>query len=475
MHLDHKIGFEDKIKCFWFIFSCILIGLNIPLLGHFMLAAALIYSYNHDKYHFSLQLLICSWGFGFFEPSKLFFGFVKAPDVFLVIIIMLLIFYKYKNTVEKKVFRSFIMLIFCLVAIMLYNSDQELFSSQLLIARNYLGLFFALVPMTIFAKDKFDIERQFIVALPYCIVVMVFVVLQTLFFSHFILTPSYIVSSSHLSNPSFIDLLNFHLTLKFPWQSEYVRFYPNPCFILIFFITARHFSKLRISFRRYILFVFAIFLTLTRTLWMATIAVFSNKEKVKLSKIVLYLSLVVMLLYVGQNIEERYGLNLRIGDLVEQISGVESFDISTMASLGTGRVAQFIPGYLEMKDKGKFALGLGFIHPEYSQKRNYDPSLFGKEFFIGAVEITQLQSIVDVGLIGLLLIHLLIILPYFYLRTVTKYSVHIKEVLIYFFFLGLGGFGGYNSFYSLSIIGFYYGIVLLSIRSGERLLTRCDS
>ena len=181
-----------------------------------------------------------------------------------------------------------------------------------------------------------------------------------------------------------------------------------------------------------------------------------------------YLGICILLFIAGFYIDKSLGGSLRIVQLVEQLEVLKNpNDPELLIKFGTGRMAQIIPKIDHMIYKGKQYVGFGFLHDELSKGNEF---MITNEFYtdvtqseesVARVEVTQIQTLLDVGLIGLFLQTLYYIAIYLWILRPMPYSLSYLIVLVCISFFGIGGFAGLTSHHGLLLLGITTGTILL--------------
>ena len=111
--------------------------------------------------------------------------------------------------------------------------------------------------------------------------------------------------------------------------------------------------------------------------------------------------------------------------------------------------------------------GFGFLHDDLTTNDKY---IIHNEFYsdqsaaeevAALVEVTQVQTILDTGLVGFVIQHLFYIAIYFLIRKY-KYSNWYLVTLVCISIFGIGGFAGLNLPHGLLLLGLALGCVLLA-------------
>jgi hypothetical protein len=144
-----------------------------------------------------------------------------------------------------------------------------------------------------------------------------------------------------------------------------------------------------------------------------------------------------------------------------------------MANFASGRGAQILPKFEALYDQNREWLGFGFLHPKYTKKAKF---FINNDLYINAekaqevvteVEVAPLQTVLDMGYIGLIL-QLSFYFGMYYAIRKLKYSGYYLSVLVCIFICSISGYSGLNTPDGLALIGFALGCVLLANKPGNK-------
>ena len=145
-------------------------------------------------------------------------------------------------------------------------------------------------------------------------------------------------------------------------------------------------------------------------------------------------------------------------------------DPELLIKFGTGRIAQILPKIDHLLYRGKQYTGFGFLHDELTTDNQF---IITNEFYsdvtkseesVARVEVTQIQTILDAGLIGFLLQAFYYLAIYFWVLKPLPCSRSYLIVLVSISIFGVGGFGGLISHQSLLLLGLATGAILLAAK-----------
>lgn len=142
-------------------------------------------------------------------------------------------------------------------------------------------------------------------------------------------------------------------------------------------------------------------------------------------------------------------------------------DPELLIKFGTGRIAQILPKLDYMLSTGKQYTGFGFLHDDLTTNNQF---VITNEFYtdvtqseetVARVEVTQVQTILDAGLIGFLIQTFYYLAIYFWVLRPLPYSKSYLIVLFCISFFGIGGFAGLISRQGLLLLGLTTAAILL--------------
>lgn len=434
-----------------FMLSLTLLGLECPL-GYFFIMAMLFYSFKNNRYDFLIQCTMLFGAFRYYDDD-IAFPF-KLADGALIICLASTLLYRKDKTLRYLLGLTFLYFLF-LFAIA-YVSDETI-STQLRRLRLYMHIIYFMFPLLVFSGKKFEIEKLFNQLFIYVFIISIFIILDS------------VVLSSHVFLPRAVYGDLTYTTLEIAPFSTYYRVYPQPIFIsaLLLYPTMRY-CKLPTWYW----FGVAGGLLCTKTIsimggFIITWVLFTGSWKLKLKSLII----VISTLYVGNIVDEKLGGALRINQLLEQFSifsqGNQVLDdMESLAEFGSGRGAQIIPKLELLTSTDKQLFGFGFLHDKLTTNEEY---IINNQYYIdqskaeevaSLVEVTQIQTILDMGFIGFIVQHVFYFLIYLIIRKY-KYSSYYAMTLVCISLFGVGGFAGLISHYGLLPLGLVLGSVLL--------------
>ena len=451
---------QHLIRPTLFLLSLSMVGLQVPFfLGQISALFIMFRTFFKNRHEFLVQLLIFIVGFGFFgQHNKEFLLYFKTYDIFVLIGPVLLLIYRPKNLLYKKLKLSILLFLLSLFIYLYFH--EEPISIQFRKFRQILLLTNFVLPIYIFRYRKvFSVQYFFEKAYNYGIIIVVFTIIQTYFLKVPLLLPNYI-EQIQINWEGVFDKNPFGFGFN-------VRIMPVPFYFVIFSLFLLNFKK--ISSLQSILIFISILSGLTRSLWGAIIAVllirshFGNKIK--------FLFSFLLFFFVLLSIDNNTNLNLRVENLVDQIT---QFNEGTnIAGFGTGRFAQAYGPISYIIKENKIMLGLGFIHPEESKDAHLTHTMLTENYnleeqSIVGVEVTQIVLLIYLGILGIISYY------FFFFKTGIllkkyQYGFLYRDILVFFFILGVGGFSGLQDFRSVSIISFVIGLIVLNNQKGHQI------
>lgn len=447
---------QEIKRAFWFLITLSLLGLQFPP-AYVFLAVALISSYTRDKYDFLIQLTIIWYGYGFFEPTEVFH--FKIMDVALLISLFAAVKFYYRDKRLKRLL-IFTFAYFAILFVFVFLSE-ETFRIQIRRMREYLSIIYFMFPLLIFSCRDFDIKVFYRKFITYAFIIAVFYCIDC-----FILGANILIPHTYMHE-------RLHSTYyKIYHWGIFFRKYPPGLFLLALCIfPIMKFYSLRVKH----IVVFALALIATRTISVIagivfTILCFMGKFKTMLK----YACLAIVLFFVAYYVDEKMGGKLRIVQLVEQFDVLSNpDDVEKLADFGTGRMAQLIPKFALLWSMDRQYIGFGFLARELTTNPKY---IIENPFYIGTedevevatgVEISVAQTILDIGIIGLILQIFYYLAIYFWVLRPLPYSSSYLMTLICLSIFGIGGYSGLGATNGLLLLGLNIGAIFLAARQTQ--------
>lgn len=413
------------------------------------IAIFLVWRYRTDRYAFAVELFLLLGDYGFKHNDILPFKFFDVAFLFGIVGIII---YR-KNPYVGRVTKA--MLAYFAVLIVIASTSVESMKVQFVMMHHYWLIIAFFIPLVTFANRKFSWSRMIHAIVLHALVICGFYVVDT-FMLGFVLLPGTLA----WGDPS-----TFYHPVIAPLQLA--RHYPYGLYWLVLCIVPLTTKSIRFSWGQWALIILAIFASRTNSLLFALVAclvLFRPNAK----QVAKYAAIGAVCLCVGYFVDNATGRNLRLADNLDQFTSLRAAqDEADLSEFGTGRMAQIIPKWLLLCEMDRVHLGFGFLHPTRTtnpifQIRNdfYTDVSKADEISTG-VEVTQVQTILDCGYLGLLAQFAFYIGTYFILRRLK----HAKYYLCAFAgmsVLGIGGFSGVNQPDGLLIVGMALGMVFLA-------------
>ena len=196
-------------------------------------------------------------------------------------------------------------------------------------------------------------------------------------------------------------------------------------------------------------------------------------------KTIKYISIGILFFVIGFYVDKEMGGVLRIQQLFEQFEVLKDpTNPELLIKFGTGRMAQFIPKIDHMIYSGKLYEGFGFLHDKLSKGNEF---MITNEFYtdvtqseesVARVEMSQLQTILDIGIIGFLIQVFYYLAIYFWILRPMPYSQSYLVVFVCISLFGVGGFTGVTSHQGLLLLGLTTGTILLAHKQQQATIAK---
>lgn len=452
-----KLPSQDWTLIILFLLSLSGVGLQFYPMA-LMLIGLLVYAFVHDRYIFLLMVMVASTGKAFISSEVIH---VNLSDIVLLASIFGLFFYK-KNLLVKKSLCLIALYALYLLA-MACLSDERL-SIQFFILRDYLSIFAIIIPLWIFADQDFDIQQLYRKTLAFFLVICTFYAIDGLILQGWVLLPARVGDETNISS-----ITNLYWN---PLGTWFPRKYPGGMFIIIIsaFPLARYY-KLKWWQWAIIVLDFASMRTFSViTAFILTLVIFQGK----FAKMALYLLIALAGMSILYSVDVSTGGNLRIASSIDQFTGLSAAtDEEDLAEFGTGRAGQVIPKWEALVSQNCQWQGFGFLHPTKTTLRRYqiDNSLYVdiemNDEVVAITEVTQFNTIINIGIIGLILQALFFIGLWYLVRRNPNASFYLSSLLMASI-MGVAGFTGLNTNLGLFWISTAFGAVLLTSRHGYK-------
>ncbi len=438
---------SDWWRAFGFLFACSLTGLNFyPAL---LLVAAILYDrWKKDRYFFLVELIIVCTGSGLIRYDLS----IKPCDFAFLFGVFGMVIYR-KNGLVRKI--TWAMLAYFAVLFILAFTSVEPMSNQIAMIRYYLLIIGFFIPLVTFADREFDFNRLLYVIVLHTLAICVFYVVDAFFFFGFILTPG----SSAWGTSTILHPIIFY---------GLPRHYPYGLYWLLFLVVPINYKTLRLKWYYWVLILLALVTSRTNSMMFALLGCFIFIRP-KFTQALKYVGLSIVLLGAVYVVDKPLGSPLRVAENIDQFAALRNpDDIEAIAQFGTGRMAQILPKMELLYDLDREWIGLGFLNRLKTTNPIFqiDNILYidssKSEEVASGVEVTQIQTILDVGYLGFIIQLIFYIGVYFMIRRL-PYSNYYLCLILGFELLGIGGFAGLNGMqFSLLILGLALGAIILN-------------
>lgn len=448
----------DYLWAFGFLLTQTLTGLSFYpaiLIALFMMVVA----YRSRPYDLCVMLVFWAGGY-----SLNYSGYLGSSLILLTLAVAGIVLLK-KWTMLK-------VLILCFVAyftavLLIARTSDESMSVQLHMMKSHFMIAYFMVPLLIFANRKFEFHELVRKIITYAVCISLFYVLDCyVLFGHVMFPYANFLDTATLKGfqPSWthpeINLFAFDFPRIGPFAMVFM-------ILLIYPLTK--WVKLRTW--QWVFFIAMLIAGRSATLTIAFILTFVI-FKMHGKKMWLYIAATIVGAVALYNIDKATGGFLRVESTVDQFTSLDAnMSDEELAEFGTGRMAQFIPKYYLLQSYGREWVGFGFLDPEKSKSHKFMiandmyESTWDIDEVVTGVEVAPLQTILDMGFLGLILQTLLYYGLYFVIRK-QAYSKYYLCTIVCATIGGLGGNGGFNSTYSLLPIGLVLGAILLANKPG---------
>ena len=437
-----------------FLLSMSLTGLNFPL-GYIGVIVVLINRFINDKYDFIICITLLFGGYALMGEDDFP---IKLSDIAFVISIMGIFIYK-KTPELKKV--TMLLFAYALALVLIAKTSDETMAIQLRRLRGYLMIVYFYIPLMVFAGREFDIKYFFKRLMIFALIICWFYIIDGFILNGWVLLPD--ASNQYEYSSTFTNLIWYPLQFTFP------RKYPPGLYILaLCLLPIMKYYKLSVKQWLVVILAFAT----TRTLsviggLLIAYVIFQGHFKLVAKYATIALIVVASLYFVDRST----GSFLRIQSTIDQFISLEAVqDEEDLAEFGSGRMAQIIPKMEVLYDLDREWLGLGFLHPElttnpkYWIKNELYTDVTKSEEVATAVEVSAIQTILDVGYIGLILQTLFYVGIYYVIRRL-KYAKYYLMVFVVISIFGIGGFAGVTTHHGLLLVGLSLAVVFLVNKS----------
>lgn len=463
-----QFGKRDIAIPIVFLFSLSLTGLQVyPAI--LIILILLINRFIKNRYDFLIMITIMA------TSRETFFGelydALKISDMVLAACFIAMLLVR-NDATSRKIMRYTIGYFLFIFAMATFS--EEAMSIQLYSMRYYMAIVYFSLVVLVFANRPFDISYFFRKLLIYFILLSAFYAIDGIILSGYFFIPNDAGawSRSTISNITWA-----------PFGFIFPRKMPGAYLIMIVasYPLARHY---RLKWWMWAIVLAAFASTRTMTViagFVLSYVIFQGTFK-KFMKYMLIAGVFITAMYF---IDVSTGSKLRVASTFEQfVELTEARDDKDLSKFGSKRMAQIIPKYELLVDNNALFTGLGFLHPERSNNAKYQiendyylEALSTVESVGALTEVTQFNTVIQIGIIGLILQAIYYLAMFFAIRhRCTDYDFYLSALLAASV-MGIGGFGGLNHPEGLLWIGLALGCCLLQERrqhsssAGEKTTT----
>lgn len=442
-----------------FLFMLSMIGLRVyPIL--LAVIIIIVWRWRSDRYAFVVEAMILVGSFGFIPIKALP---MPSSDIGMIIGIIGFIIYR-KNKIVRRV--SLATLAYFLAVFLIAMTSLESLSVQVFRMRNYFAIITFFIPLITFANRSFEWDKFREAVVVHTLMICGFYVIDTYIIGGFILIPG--VCWGGIESTFYNPYISGFMSLP--------RHYPPGLYWLLPCVLWLNHKKLKFSAIQWIIIALALFAARTNSMLFALMVcwIFARPN---IKKIFSYSIIACIALTAGYFIDDATGRNLRLADNIDQFTSLQTAqDEEDLAEFGTGRMAQIIPKWILLDDMNRIGLGFGFIHPTkttnpiFMIRNEFYSDVSRADEIATEVEETHVQTIFDIGVIGLIIQTLFYVGIYLIIRRL-KHSQHYLNVLIGVSVLGFGGFAGLNNAHGLVPLATMLGAILLANKPQPQVST----
>ncbi len=437
-----------------FLLSMSLTGLNFPL-GYVGIIVVLVNRFINDKYDFIICITLLFGGYALLSDEDFP---IKLQDIALLISVLGVFIYK-KSPELKKV--TILLFAYALALVLLAKTSDETMAIQLRRLRGYLMIAYFFVPLMVFSGKEFEIKYFFKRLLIFALIICWFYIIDGFILNGWVLLPD--AANQYEYSSTFTNLI------WYPFQFTFPRKYPPGLYILaLCMLPVMKYYKL--SKKQWIVVILAFAATRTLSViggLLIAYVIFQGHIKVVAKYATIALVVVTSLYFVDRST----GSFLRIQSTIDQFISLDAVqDEEDLAEFGSGRMSQIIPKMEVLYDLDREWLGLGFLHPElttnpkYWIKNELYTDVTKSEEVATAVEVSAIQTILDVGYLGLILQTLFYIGIYYVIRHL-KYARYYLIAFVVISIFGIGGFAGVTTHHGLLLVALSLAVVFLANKS----------
>lgn len=416
-----------------------------------------------NRYDFIVEIMIFFGSFGYFAGNT--FPFVTSDIAVLLGLIGFLVYRK--NRTVKHI--TYALLCYFIAVIAIAMTSVESISVQAYRMRHYFAIIAFFIPLLTFANRKFEWDQFINSVVLHALVICGFYVVDTYIIGGFILMPN-------------VHAGGIESTFNSPYITGFLslpRHYPTGLFWLIPCVIWLNEKRIRFSTLQWIVILLALFATRTNSLYFALIGCWIISRP-KFKEVVTYALIGVVTIVALYFVDSATGRYLRLADNIEQFTSLgKAQDEEDIAEFGSGRMAQIIPKWLLLEELDRVDLGFGFIHPEKTTNPIF---MIHNEFYTDvtqadevatAVEVSQVQTIFDIGVIGLIIQTTFFFGIFFIIRRL-RHARDYLNAIIGVSLLGIGGFSGFIGSDGQILIATILGAILLVNKKSPQPILSTD-
>lgn len=430
-----------------------------------LLLVLLVWRYRTDRYAFMLELMITIGGFGFMHSDVMP---VKLTDLALIAAAGGVALYRRSPLVSRLLWLT--LAYFAAIFIIATTSDEAI-RVQVVMMRNYFMFIIFIVPMMMFGNHRFEWDRFIHTLFLHELVICGLYAVDTFIINGLVLVPA----ASHIQ-----DAFGHRIYSSIQWiiwrpnPFWWPRHYPYGLYWMALCVIPLIRRQVRLSAGQWALVLLALFSCRTMTFLAGLLVCFiCFRGKLRQSLMVGFVTLVSITgLYF---VDSALGSPMRIASTIDQFTSLEAAaDNEDLAEFGSGRMAQIIPKWELLGDLHRYWLGLGFLHPTLTTNPKFQ---IKNEYYVDAskadevateVEVTQFQTVLDCGFLGLLLQTGFYVGVYFIIRRLRHADVYLC-VLVAISVFGIGGFAGLSQRDGLLLLATTLAAILLSNPEGRAI------
>lgn len=457
---EFRASFKDYIAPTVYLVSLSLYGLQFyPAI--ILTLLMLFQSWKNDRIEFVVRFTLLVGCYGFTDPDRNF-GF-KPSDVAIILSFIAFLLYRKRGVVWQI---AFIIVAYIAVMIIFALLSTESMSIQLLQIRNYSAIIYLFFVLYVWADSRFEIVKLWHTIILYSLIICCFYIIDGFILNGYVMIPNTVMFSN---NTSFFYDINWA-----PFSLHFTRKYPPGLYLLSLAVypVARYY---KLSITQWIIVGLALIACRTMTFIVALaigyiVSAGFTRRFLKYSFAVL--GCFVALFFV----DKITGSHLRIASTVDQFTNfvmpeeqIDGEQIEGLVTFGSGRLEQVIPKLYHQAETHCLLTGFGFLHPQKTTAQQFiiDNPLYSdissSEEVVTGVEVTQIQTVLDMGILGFVIQTAVFILLYFVIRK-SSASLYFGSMLVIYFIAGLGGFSGWINYPSLYLIAISLAAIVCQMK-----------